>query len=86
MITMVPILEDNGLVGYEFANGFFTTLDYYYGFQSSVCWRRSQDKLYHRYFSLKLGYFLPVFEEKITGFCIMKVFETGRYRPVLCAA
>lgn len=54
----------NGLVGYEFANGFFTTLNYYYGFNRQFVGGDPKDKLYHRYFSLKLGYFLPFSKKK----------------------
>lgn len=54
----------NGLAGYEFANGFFATLNYYYGINRQFVGGDPKDKLYHRYFALKLGYFIPFGKKK----------------------
>jgi Outer membrane protein beta-barrel domain len=54
----------NALVGYELANGFFGTLNYYYGFNRQFVGGDPKDKLYQRYFALRIGYFIPFSKKK----------------------
>jgi hypothetical protein len=54
----------NGIAGYELANGFFATLNYYYGINRQFVGGDPKDKLYHRYFALRIGYFIPEGKKK----------------------
>ncbi len=48
----------NGLVGYEFKNGFFVTANYNHGINRLSVGGDPKDKLYNRYFALRLGWLI----------------------------
>lgn len=48
----------NALAGYEFANGFFVTLNYNYGIQRLYVGGDPKDKLYNNYLALRAGFLL----------------------------
>jgi hypothetical protein len=54
----------DALAGYEFSNGFFATANYYYGFNRQFVGGDPKDKLYNRYFAIRLGYFIPFSKNK----------------------
>ena len=48
----------NALAGYEFKNNFFVTLNYNIGIQRLFVGGDPDDKLYNRYFALRVGYLI----------------------------
>ena len=49
----------NGILGYEFNNGFVIAANYNHGINRLFVGGDPDDKLYNRYFALRLGYLIP---------------------------
>ncbi|HYM94342.1 MAG TPA: porin family protein [Chitinophagaceae bacterium] len=54
----------DGLLGYEFKNGFFITGNYYHGVNTLVIGGQGNDKLFNCYFALRVGYLLKAATKK----------------------
>ncbi|TMI74589.1 MAG: PorT family protein [Bacteroidetes bacterium] len=54
----------NAIAGYEFNNGFFIQLNYNHGINRLFVGGDPEDKLYNRYFALRLGYLISCKKKK----------------------